>query len=96
MDPQQRPVTLVNIMNAGPHEDEVADLLDVLCLNRYYGWYKNHGDLAKAEVGLREELLAWQKKYPEKPIVMTEYGADTLPGLHSMWEIPYTEEYQMD
>lgn len=96
LDPQQRPVTLVNIMNAGPHEDEVADLLDVLCLNRYYGWYKNHGDLAKAEVGLREELLAWQKKYPEKPIVMTEYGADTLPGLHSMWEIPYTEEYQMD
>ena len=41
-------------------------------------------------------MLAWQKKYPEKPIVMTEYGADTLPGLHSMWEIPYTEEYQMD
>ena len=96
LDPQQRPITLVNIMNAGPHEDEVADLLDVLCLNRYYGWYKNHGDLAKAEVGLREELLAWQKKYPEKPIVMTEYGADTLPGLHSMWEIPYTEEYQVD
>lgn len=96
LDQQQRPVTLVNIMNAGPHEDEVADLLDVLCLNRYYGWYKNHGDLAKAEVGLREELLAWQQKYPEKPIVMTEYGADTLPGLHSMWEIPYTEEYQMD
>lgn len=96
LDPQQRPVTLVNIMNAGPHEDEVADLLDVLCLNRYYGWYKNHGDLAKAEVGLREELLAWQKKYPEKPIVMTEYGADTMPGLHSMWDIPYTEEYQID
>ena len=25
---------------------------------------------------------------------MTEYGADTLPGYHSNWDIPYTEEYQ--
>jgi beta-glucuronidase len=23
-----------------------------------------------------------------------EYGADTLPGLHSVWDMPWTEEYQ--
>ena len=39
-------------------------------------------------------MLEWQTKYPEKPILMTEYGADTLPGYHSNWDIPYTEEYQ--
>ncbi|HEL1201080.1 TPA: beta-glucuronidase [Streptococcus equi subsp. zooepidemicus] len=94
LDPQQRPVTLVNLLLATPDRDKVMDLVDVICLNRYYAWYVDHGDLAKGEVGLRQELLEWQKKFPNKPILMTEYGADTLPGLHSMWDIPYTEEFQ--
>ncbi|CYU79662.1 beta-D-glucuronidase [Streptococcus suis] len=95
-DPSKRPVTLVNIMTATPDKDEVMDLVDVVCLNRYYGWYVVHGDLNAAEKGLRQELETWQKLYPEKPILITEYGADTLPGLHSMWDIPYTEEFQVD
>ncbi|MBM7266890.1 beta-glucuronidase [Streptococcus sp. 2018037] len=95
-DPSGRPVTLVNIMTATPDKDEVMDLVDVVCLNRYYGWYVAHGDLKAAEKGLRQELETWQKLYPDKPILITEYGADTLPGLHSMWDIPYTEEFQVD
>ncbi|HEK9979978.1 TPA: beta-glucuronidase [Streptococcus equi subsp. zooepidemicus] len=94
LDPQQRPVTLVNLLLATPDRDKVMDLVDVISLNRYYAWYVDHGDLTKGEVGLRQELLEWQKKFPNKPILMTEYGADTLPGLHSMWDIPYTEEFQ--
>ncbi|HGH9640225.1 beta-glucuronidase [Streptococcus pyogenes] len=96
LDPQKRPVTLVNILMATPDRDEVMDLVDMICLNRYYAWYVDHGDLAKGEAGLRKELLEWQSKFPDKPILMTEYGADTLPGLHSMWDIPYTEEFQCD
>lgn len=95
-DPSNRPVTLVNIMTATPDKDEVMDLVDVACLNRYYGWYAAHGDLKMAEKGLRKELETWQELYPDKPILITEYGADTLPGLHSMWDIPYTEEFQVD
>ncbi|MBF6626438.1 beta-glucuronidase [Tuanshanicoccus lijuaniae] len=95
-DPQKRPVTLVNIMHATPDKDEVMDLVDVISLNRYYGWYVSHGELDAAEKGLRKELETWQSLYPEKPILITEYGADTLPGYHSMWDIPYTEEYQVD
>jgi beta-glucuronidase len=30
-----------------------------------------------------------------KPIVITEYGADTLPGLHGIVPAPWTEEYQV-
>lgn len=95
-DPSNRPVTLVNIIKATPDKDEVMDLVDVVCLNRYYGWYVAHGDLKMAEKGLRKELETWQELYPDKPILITEYGADTLPGLHSMWDIPYTEEFQVD
>lgn len=96
LDPQHRPVTLVNIMMALPDKDLVADLLDVICLNRYYGWYKDHAELEDAKIHLRKELEDWHRLYPDKPIMFTEYGADTLPGYHSLWDIPYTEEYQRD
>lgn len=94
MDPQQRPTTVVNILMSPAATDLVAPLVDVLCLNRYYGWYSEHGDIEAARVALRKDLLAWQEKYPDKPIIMTEYGADTITGYHSNWDIPYTEEYQ--
>ena len=94
LDPQKRPTTVVNIMMATPECDLISPYIDVLCLNRYFGWYVNHGDIEGARVGLRNELLKWQEKYPDKPIIMSEYGADTLPGYHSNWDVPYTEEYQ--
>ncbi len=92
LDPS-RPVTFVNVMFATFETDLIADLFDVVCLNRYFGWYVDTGDLAAAEVHLEAELLGWQSKYG-KPMVMTEYGADTLPGLHSVFDQPWTEEYQ--
>ncbi|HTH05903.1 MAG TPA: beta-glucuronidase, partial [Ilumatobacteraceae bacterium] len=94
LDPS-RPVTIANVMFATSETDRVADLLDVLCLNRYYGWYVATGDLATAEHHLRGDLEAWAGKY-DKPIMLTEYGADTLAGLHSVWDVPWTEEYQRD
>ncbi|UUX33657.1 beta-glucuronidase [Fundicoccus culcitae] len=96
LDPQKRPLTLIHIMMSNPQTDLVSSLVDVICLNRYYGWYVSHGDLDTAEAQTRGELLAWQEKYPEKPIMYTEYGADTVAGLHSMEAAPFTEEFQED
>jgi beta-glucuronidase len=62
-------------------------------LNRYYGWYVNTGDLVAAEHAWRAELEQWATD--GKPIIITEYGADTLPGLHSVVPAPWTEEYQV-
>lgn len=89
-----RPICFVNVMFAPYDQDLISDLFDVICLNRYYGWYKVMGDLASAEEQLEEELLGWQKKY-NKPMVMTEYGADTLAGLHSLHDLPWSEEFQI-
>jgi beta-glucuronidase len=88
-----RPIGFVNVMLAPPDKDVVSDLFDVLMLNRYYGWYVNTGDLPAAERALEAELNAWVDKHG-KPIIMTEYGADTLGGLHSLTPVPWTEEYQ--
>jgi beta-glucuronidase len=93
-DPQQRPVTIVTFGQADPQRDKVAELVDVLALNRYYGWYVDGGDLESAKVKLRQELEGWQKRCPGKPIIMTEYGADTVAGLHDIVPTMFTEEYQ--
>ncbi len=96
LDPQSRPVTIVNMMHATPDKDLVSNLVDVICLNRYYGWYVQTGDLDSAAKILKNELKAWEEKYPDKPILFTEFGADTLSGFHSIDNIPYTEEYQVN
>lgn len=96
LDPQKRPCTYVGIMMATPKADKCTDLVDVIALNRYYGWYVQHGDLKTAEEKTREELLEWQEKYPDKPIMYTEYGADTVAGFHSALGEPFSEEYQED
>ncbi|MWV51558.1 beta-glucuronidase (plasmid) [Rathayibacter sp. VKM Ac-2803] len=94
LDPT-RPVTIAEVMFATFENDKVADLLDVICLNRYYGWYVAIGDLETAEKYLEHDLRGWADKYG-KPIMMAEYGVDTLSGLHSLWNVPWTEEYQRD
>ena len=96
LDPQKRPVTIVNIMMANADKDLVGDLVDVLCLNRYYGWYVNLDDLDGAKHDLRVELEKWHAHFPDKPIVFTELGADTIAGMHSLRHAPYSEEYQVD
>lgn len=92
LDPS-RPVGFVNVMFAPAGVCKISDLFDVLMLNRYYGWYVQPGDLAEAEVLLEREMLAWQEQYG-KPMIMTEYGTDTMPGVHSIYDQPWSEEYQ--
>ncbi|CEJ62303.1 Putative Glucuronidase [Penicillium brasilianum] len=88
-----RPITFANVGGATSQLDKIADLFDVTCINRYFGWYSQTGDLAEAEVALEKELRGWQDKF-DRPIIMTEYGADTLAGQHSVLGLPWSEEFQ--
>ena len=94
LDPT-RPIGFANVMGATPDVDVLTDLFDVVMLNRYYGWYVSPGDLATAEVALQAEISAWVSAY-DKPIIFTEYGADTFPGVHDVVPYPWSEEYQAD
>jgi beta-glucuronidase len=90
-----RPVGFVNVMLAPHGKCRVSQFGDVLMLNRYYGWYVNTGDLEAAELAWEEELTAWAGE--GKPIIITEYGADTYPGLHSITAgNPWSEEYEVE
>jgi beta-glucuronidase len=88
-----RPVGFVNMMLAPPDRCRVTELADVVMVNRYYGWYSEPGDLAAAERALEAELLAWADQHG-KPIIVTEYGADAMPGLHTLQATAWSEEYQ--
>lgn len=87
------PVGFVNVTFATPDIDKITDLFDVIMLNRYNGWYFQTGDLASAEPVMRAELEAWEEH--GKPIIYTEFGADTVAGLHSVYSQPFTEDFQV-
>lgn len=90
-----RPITYANLGSATYELDTISDFFDVLCLNRYFGWYSETGQINEAEAELEKELRGWQEKYPQKPIIMSEYGADTIAGLHSVLDVPWSEEFQV-
>lgn len=96
LDPQKRPVTVVTYLMSTPDRCQIAELLDVLCLNRYYGWYSQGGDLEEAKMYLNAELEGWNKRCPNKPIMFTEYGADTVCGMRDTTSVMFTEEYQVE
>lgn len=91
LDPT-RPVTFAAVQG-GPAE--WLSHVDVVALNRYYGWYSLGGRLDVAIKALEKELDALHSSYP-KPMIFTEFGAEALPGSHSTPPEMWTEEYQAD
>ena len=87
-----RPVTLAAIH--GTPLDWLENV-DVILLNRYYGWYFDQLDLDGAIEKLSNELSEIHDK-TKKPIIISEFGADTIPGFHSVSDELYTEEYQLE
>ena len=79
----------------GKKKDKVAQMLDVVCINKYYSWYEDSGMLDVVEYQVRKELSLWYEEYG-KPLIMTEYGADTIAGYHSDPPVMFTEEYQIE
>ena len=68
---------------------------DVVCINRYYGWYSQPGDMPSALRYLSGDLDRLWSMY-HKPVVMTEFGADAVAGEHSEYREMFTEEFQAD
>jgi beta-glucuronidase len=66
-------------------DDPLGEYLDVLGCNEYVGWYD----------GLPEKTdrLEWKTKY-QKPLIMSEFGAEAPYGNHGDPLTRWTEEYQ--
>lgn len=57
--------------------------MDVICVNSYFSWYHDPGHLEVIPLQLTAQFENWYKTY-HKPIIQSEYGADSVPGLHSV------------
>ncbi|GLG94854.1 Beta-glucuronidase [Gryllus bimaculatus] len=87
-----RPVTMATAR--GFSEDKAARFMDIIGFNRYNGWYSNPGKIDTIKKNVQLEAESWFFKF-RKPIFMTEYGADTMPGLHFDPDYIWSEEYQI-
>ena len=66
-------------------DDPLGQYLDVLGTNEYIGWYEQHPETA--------DVTDWKIGY-DKPLIMSEFGADAKAGLHGGPNDRWTEEYQ--
>jgi beta-glucuronidase len=87
-----RPVTVVTTVGM---KEESYEFLDFMCLNRYYAWYSEPGQLELGCQRLSAEMDALYARY-HKPLVLSEFGADTVSGSHSEPPEMFTEEFQAE
>ena len=74
---------------------EWLENVDVVMLNTYGGWYFDQLNLGGA-IDKLSEYLDRVHSSTGKPIVISEVGADTISGFHSVPEELYSEEYQVE
>lgn len=65
--------------------DRLAQYLDIIGLNEYFGWYV-------PDFKMLPQLF--ENSHPDKPVIVTELGADALPGHHGTVTDKGTEECQ--
>ncbi len=84
-----RLVSAACLVNAAENRiaDRLAEHLDVIGINEYCGWYTP--DFSKLP-----ELM--ENSSPDKPVIITEFGADALAGCHGARDDKGTEECQAD
>ncbi|QGA55331.1 glycoside hydrolase family 2 protein [Sulfolobus sp. E5-1-F] len=88
-----RPVTFASHRSV---QDLALEYVDVISLNYYHGWYTEWGDIDTGVNVVVSEIEEIHKKFPEKPILITEFGADAIYGLHSDPPQMWSEEYQAE
>ena len=68
-------------------DDPFGEFTDLCSFNEYVGWYDGLPD--------KIDQLRWSVKY-NKPVVISEFGADAQQGFHADALTRFSEEYQAD
>ncbi len=68
-------------------DDPLGEIVDVLGMNEYIGWYEN--TIATTD------KTQWKSAY-NKPLIVSEFGADAPANRHGGADERWTEEYQAD
>ena len=68
-------------------DDAFGEFTDLLSFNQYTGWYGSTPDAI--------DRVTWSIKY-QKPVFISEFGADAKQGFHADATTRFSEEYQAD
>lgn len=68
-------------------DDRLEEYLDIIGANQYYGWYQTDFD---------NLVKLFENSNADKPVVITEFGADAKPGHRGSADEKGTEDCQMD
>lgn len=96
------PSRLVTFASMHPFDDVNLDLVDVVSINCYPGWYAKDKELVAPSTEIVPQLNAIRASLAErglgdKPFLVSEIGAGAIYGwrdpLHAHWSEEYQEEY---
>jgi beta-glucuronidase len=66
-------------------EDPLQEYVDIIAFNQYIGWYDGLPEKCKT--------ASFDIQF-DKPVVISEFGAGALQGLHGSKDVRWTEEFQ--
>ena len=66
--------------------------MDVICVNSYYSWYHDYGHMEVIQLQLATQFESWYKTY-QKPIIQSEYGAETITGFHEVSSVEHSSYF---
>ncbi|XP_030384762.1 beta-glucuronidase-like isoform X2 [Scaptodrosophila lebanonensis] len=87
-----RPLTAAT--NVEWDKDHMVQFLDIIGFNRYNAWYHNEGQVDIIAKNVYNEANDWYNRF-QRPIIMFEYGADTMEGFHMLPAFIWSEDYQV-
>lgn len=91
LDPS-RPLTYASFH---PFDDICFELVDIISINKYFGWYEDEtADWAKFLTDFKAKLAA--AGLGDKPLVISEFGAGALYGENTFEGQKWSENFQAD
>ena len=87
LDPS-RPVSFIDGSSLPVADNPSLCYADFVSHNMYFGWYAPRVEDLKTAV----DTLA--ERYPQAPLLITEFGAGAVRGQHGGEHVPWTEEFQ--
>jgi beta-glucuronidase len=88
-----RPITYV--AHREPADNAPLADCDVVCVNKYYGWYEQPGEIAGSLAEFGACLDRFRAAFG-KPVLLAEFGADAMAGIHAEPAEMFSEEFQAE
>jgi len=89
---KSRPFTVASMVGI---EENGFRVLDLICLDLYPAWESSPGQIKEGMAEFSTALDNIHEKF-QKPVIMTEFAAEAIPGHHALPSEMWSEEYQAE